>query len=97
MILICYGTRPEWIKVKPIIDELNKRKIIHKTLFTGQHKHIVSNAADFNLEINDNISDNRLNNIVSNIISIPSEIFENIKYVYKAIQHQFYLYNKRFS
>lgn len=81
MILICYGTRPEWIKVSPIIDELNKRKIPHKTLFTGQHKDIVSNLADFNLKIDDGVCKNRLNNIVSNLMNIPEDVFENIKYV----------------
>ena len=26
-LLICYGTRPEWIKVKPIIDKLKESNI----------------------------------------------------------------------
>ena len=48
-LLICYGTRPEWIKVKPIIDRLNKYNIKYETLFTGQHKDLVLEQADYNL------------------------------------------------
>ena len=63
MILITYGTRPEYIKVKPLIDSFIENGIKFKTLFTGQHKTLVDNNADFNLEIS-NDSDNRLNNII---------------------------------
>ena len=80
MILICYGTRPEWIKVKPIIDEMRKDVLPFKTLFTGQHTNIVDNLADFNLKIND-IGDNRLNNIVSEILNSESDIFNNITHI----------------
>lgn len=31
------GTRPEIIKMAPIIDEINKRNIDHIVLHTGQH------------------------------------------------------------
>lgn len=31
-VLICIGTRPEWLKVKPLLPHIN-----HKLLFTGQH------------------------------------------------------------
>ena len=41
MILISYGTRPEIIKLFPIIKELEKRKIEFKTLFTGQHLELM--------------------------------------------------------
>ena len=59
MILICYGTRPEWIKVKPLIGLLKSNNIKFKTLFTGQHKDIVDKNADYNLTITDK-SKNRL-------------------------------------
>ena len=32
MILICYGTRPEWIKIKPLIEVLNNTDIKYKLL-----------------------------------------------------------------
>lgn len=80
MILICYGTRPEWIKVKPLIELLKSNDIKFKTLFTGQHKDIVDKNADYNLSIIDK-SNNRLNNIVSEVLSIDDLIFESIKYI----------------
>lgn len=76
-ILICFGTRPEYIKVKSLIDNLPNIK----TCFTGQHKDLLNNInADFKLDINDEISENRLNNIICNIMKY-SEIFDNIDYV----------------
>lgn len=36
MILIAYGTRPEIIKLFPVINELKTKKIPFKTLFSGQ-------------------------------------------------------------
>ena len=39
-ILICYGTRPEYIKIEPILlNELIQHHDI-STLFTGQHRDI---------------------------------------------------------
>lgn len=80
MILIIYGTRPEFIKVKPLIDELTIEKIPFKTLFTGQHKDLVTFKADFNLNMVNN-TNNRLDNIINNCTLIPDEWFENIEYV----------------
>lgn len=36
MILLCYGTRPEWIKIKPLIEEFKKNNFEYQILFTGQ-------------------------------------------------------------
>ena len=35
-ILICFGTRPEWLKVKPLIDLMDDTE--YQLLFTGQHE-----------------------------------------------------------
>jgi UDP-N-acetylglucosamine 2-epimerase (non-hydrolysing) len=80
MILISYGTRPEWIKVKPIIEEMMRIKIPFKTIFTGQHNNIVEELADYNLTIDDNL-DNRLNQICVDILKAPSNIFDGIEYL----------------
>ena len=42
MLLISFGTRPEYIKVKPLIDEF-RGKIKFKLLFTGQHSDLLNN------------------------------------------------------
>jgi len=80
MILITYGTRPEWIKVKPLIEEMKFRNISFKTLFTGQHKDIVSKSADYNLNMVD-YDGNRLDSIIKNCLSIPEEYFKNITHI----------------
>ena len=76
-ILVCFGTRPEYIKIKSIIENLPNIK----TCFTGQHKDLLKNVkVDFELEMDDNLSINRLNNIMANIFK-HSHIFDNIEYV----------------
>ena len=75
-ILICFGTRPEYIKVKSLIDNLPNIK----TCFTGQHTDLLQNInADYKLSMDKELSENRLNNIFSNILSY--NIFEDIEYV----------------
>ena len=40
MYLFCYGTRPEMIKMFPLIEKFSEKKIPYKTLFSGQHKDL---------------------------------------------------------
>ncbi len=40
-LLIVFGTRPEYLKIKPLVEELTLRKMEHYTVFTSQHKDIV--------------------------------------------------------
>lgn len=76
-ILVCFGTRPEYIKVKSIIDNIPNIK----TCFTGQHEDLLKNInVTYKLNIDGNISQNRLNNIVCNIMK-SDHIFDNIEYV----------------
>ena len=81
MILICYGTRPEWLKVKPLINELKKNNLKFKTLFTGQHANIVTNKADYTCSIDDTLCSNRLNSIVASTLIVADKVFKNITYV----------------
>lgn len=37
MVFICYGTRPEIIKLAPVIDRLRAKALPFRTVFTGQH------------------------------------------------------------
>lgn len=80
MILLTYGTRPEWIKIKPLIEEMSKRNIPFKTLSTGQHKDIAPNDADFNLDFKD-FGGNRLDSVLKNCLSIPDNYFDGIDYI----------------
>ena len=75
-LLICFGTRPEYIKVKSLI---NLPKI--KTCFTGQHKDLLKNVqVDYKLSMKDTLSENRLNNIFANILKYD-DIFKDVEYV----------------
>ena len=41
MYLISYGTRPELIKLFPLINIFKENNIDHKTIFTGQHEDLI--------------------------------------------------------
>ena len=42
MYLICYGTRPELIKLIPLINKFKEKNISFLTLFSGQHQDLIS-------------------------------------------------------
>ena len=80
MILICFGTRPEWLKIKPLLEVLKNFKIF----FTGQHEDLLINELNqysdkiIRAQIHSN-SNNRLNNISSSILnSFPEDKFEAV-------------------
>ena len=80
MILITYGTRPEYIKVLPIIKELTENKVPFRTLFTGQHKDI--GPKDYDSKLDDNFSNgNRLDSILKNCLSVDDEVFNGVSHV----------------
>ena len=78
MNLVAYGTRPEWIKLKPLINILKENKHDVKVVFTGQQKDIGEFEYDVKIDIGDN-PNNRLNHIVSTILN--SEVFFDAKHV----------------
>ena len=41
MYLICFGTRPELIKLIPLINMFKQKNILYKTLFSGQHESLI--------------------------------------------------------
>jgi len=46
MILVAYGTRPEIIKLFPVINELTEQGMPFKTLFTGQQRDLYEDVKD---------------------------------------------------
>ena len=66
MFLIAFGTRPEYLKIKPIL-ELLPDSVPCEVLFTGQHMDLVDEltVAHRQITISDNPTENRLDNIVS--------------------------------
>lgn len=78
MILVSYGTRPEWIKLKTIIQKLKDDGHPVLVLFTGQQKDIGEFEYDVDISISSH-STNRLNHIITTIIN--SGVFYNISHV----------------
>lgn len=82
MLLIAFGTRPEWIKIKPVVDKI-KDKIPFKLLCTGQHSSLIDNTLkDHDVSylkiINEN---NRLDSIVTSILGQFDQYSNGISHV----------------
>lgn len=78
MLLIAFGTRPEWIKIRPVVEAI-RGKIPYKLLFTGQHSSLVEIVArefpHIKLDIEDSC-DVRLDSIVASILKqIPEDMY----------------------
>ena len=63
MILISFGTRPEYIKIKPLIESF-KGRIPYKLLFTGQHVDLLSKVEGDIHKLSIDDGPNRLDSIV---------------------------------
>jgi UDP-N-acetylglucosamine 2-epimerase (non-hydrolysing) len=78
MLCIAFGTRPEWIKIKPVLKELKKRNEKFVLVFTGQHKDLVSveevmsyGATRFVITEMESGGENRLDEIVGQTLLDP--------------------------
>ena len=73
-ILLCFGTRPEWLKIKPLIKELDN----YKLLFTGQHPDLLKDIkVDYRITIGN--SDNRLDQLISDcLLQFPDGDFDSV-------------------
>lgn len=81
MILLAYGTRPEYIKIKPLIKLFDEENFKYKTLFTGQHKDLLKEQhPDYQINIIDD-ENSRLDNIVKSIMTTFSWILDDITHV----------------
>ena len=78
-ILFCLGTRPEWLKIKPIINLMDKSE--YDLFFTGQHEDLLNNV-EFDYKVSVTNKNNRLDDIM---ISCMSN-FPNQNYDYVLVQ-----------
>lgn len=65
--LICFGTRPEWLKIKPLIDSSES----YSLLYTGQHDSLLKEVLlDYEIKYKIKIqkSEDRLNSVISSIL-----------------------------
>lgn len=76
MILLCFGTRPEWLKIKPLINLLDRTK--YQLLFTGQHPDLLKDIqVDYTIKIGE--SENRLDQLISDcLLQFPMGDFTSI-------------------
>lgn len=85
MIMIVFGTRPEFLKVKPLIKELSKRNLEFYTVFTSQHKDIVPQDFPVALKLPEvEAGANRLSSLLAQTVYNLSEVLEHntqVKYV----------------
>lgn len=65
-VLIAFGTRPEWIKIKPVIEHLERGE--YELLFTGQQEDLVS-GIEVDHRITIQKGNNRLNDILAGCIT----------------------------
>lgn len=81
-ILICYGTRPEYIKIKPLLNKFKESNISFRTLNVRQHENLVKDEADHVVFLRDvSISKNRLDLILSTVADIEEGCFNDITHV----------------
>ena len=63
-LLICFGTRPEWLKVKPLLNVMDN----YKLLFTGQHVDLLKDIeVDYRIDIGNKTY--RLDQIISDCLT----------------------------
>ena len=75
-ILLCFGTRPEWLKIKPLIRLMHRSE--YKLLFTGQHTDLLKDVeVDYKITISEN--SNRLDSIISDcMLQFPNGDFKGV-------------------
>ena len=78
MLLVCYGTRPEYLKVQPLIEKM-RGVIPFKTLFTGQHEDMVYSNPDYSIVIEN--KNNRLDSVIASIMNSVDFHKESITHV----------------
>jgi UDP-N-acetylglucosamine 2-epimerase (non-hydrolysing) len=81
MILISFGTRPEWIKIKKIVDKI-EGIIPYRLVCTSQHTEIIDESIkNYKVEyLSIDTGTNRLDDIVASILKKCYYVFQDIKY-----------------
>ncbi len=91
MYLICFGTRPELIKLIPLIHKFKEKNINFKTLFSGQHENLINDfykyidKPDF-IFMNIMEHGQTLNQLSSKILLQSNKLFQENKFSNIIIQ-----------
>lgn len=80
-LLLCFGTRPEAIKMAPVIYELKKQKIAFKVCVTAQHREMLDQVLEFfeitpDYDLNLMKAGQTLNGLSAAIFSKIDEVFD---------------------
>ena len=78
MILLCYGTRPEYLKLEPLMKKM-EGVIPFYSLHSGQHKDLLHSDATYKIDIVD--GNNRLDSVVSSLMNCVNFKEEGITHV----------------
>ncbi|NJO61953.1 MAG: UDP-N-acetylglucosamine 2-epimerase (non-hydrolyzing) [Richelia sp. RM2_1_2] len=81
-IVIIFGTRPEYLKIRPLVDELTARGLEHYTIFTSQHKDIVPTSFVPTMTLPEPVDgSNRLIDLLTQITHYFGQILTNNKHI----------------
>ena len=80
-ILVCFGTRPEAIKMAPVIHQLKRKGLSYKTCVTAQHREMLDQVLDFfeiipDFDLDLMEPDQSLNRLSARILSTIDEVLE---------------------
>ena len=81
MLLISFGTRPEYIKIKPLLPLLEKEGIAYKLLHIGQHTDLIQVTDPHDIMELYDISSNRLDNIALNVVDQAENWLKDVRAV----------------
>ena len=92
MYLITFGTRPELIKLIPLILKFKEKNILYLTLFTGQHETLIDDFTEFIPRIDIRLKnimekDQSLNKLISKIIIQTDELLKKFTNITHVIVH----------
>lgn len=75
-ILLCLGTRPEWLKIKPLMGKLNKEN--YDLFFTGQHPDLLKDI-NFDYKVDVINYKNRLDDIITScMVNFPTKNYDYV-------------------
>lgn len=83
-ILLCFGTRPEAIKMAPLYHEIKKNNISVKVCVTAQHRELLDQVLDFfeikpDYDLNLMEPNQSLNTLSTKILSKMDKVFSDAK------------------
>jgi len=80
-ILVCYGTRPELIKIKPVLNAFKINNMLFETLRVEQHTTLITGTEQDDYIVRVPSGFNRLDALLATANNIPDNVFRYITHV----------------